>query len=102
MLQQAAPWCPGRKNAQGAPGDGHTSSVKRLDPQARVPRSEDRHTLDELLVAVRTKFPDALVSRSSIHRAGYEELVKGMRKPLPAWSSLSWAKTPTTKPGALF
>lgn len=65
---------------------GRTSSVKRLDPQARKflekLMREDRHTLDELLTAVRTKFPDAQVSRSSIHRhrAGYEELVKGMRE----------------------
>ena len=65
---------------------GRTSSVKRLDPQARKflekLMREDRHTLDELLAAVRTKFPDAQVSRSSIHRhrAGYEELVKGMRE----------------------
>ena len=65
---------------------GRKSTIKRLEPEARKYLEkllrEDRHTLDELLTAVRTKFPDAQVSRSSIHRhrAGYEELVKGMRE----------------------
>lgn len=88
---------------------GRTSSVKRLDPQARTflekLMREDLHTLDELLVAVRTKFPDALVSRSSIHRhrAGYEELVKGMREQQAIASLVvsELGENPDDKAGAL-
>ena len=85
------------------------SSVKRLDPQARKflekLMREDRHTLDELLAAVRTKFPDAQVSRSSIHRhrAGYEELVKGMREQQAIASLVvsELGENPDDKAGAL-
>ena len=88
---------------------GRTSSVKRLDPQARKflekLMREDRHTLDELLTAVRTKFPDAQVSRSSIHRhrAGYEELVKGMREQQAIASLVvsELGENPDDKAGAL-
>ena len=88
---------------------GRTSSVKRLDPQARKFLEklmlEDRHTLDELLAAVRTKFPDAQVSRSSIHRhrAGYEELVKGMREQQAIASLVvsELGENPDDKAGAL-
>ena len=88
---------------------GRTSSVKRLDPQARKLLEklmrEDRHTLDELLTAVRTKFPDAQVSRSSIHRhrAGYEELVKGMREQQAIASLVvsELGENPDDKAGAL-
>ena len=66
---------------------------------------EDRHTLDELLTAVRTKFPDAQVSRSSIHRhrAGYEELVKGMREQQAIASLVvsELGENPDDKAGAL-
>ena len=60
---------------------GRKSTIKRLEPEARKHLEkllrEDRHTLDELLVAMREKFPNAEVSRSAIHRhrQGYEELV---------------------------
>ncbi|MCO5356566.1 phage protein Gp27 family protein [Acidovorax kalamii] len=88
---------------------GRTSSVKRLDPQARKflekLMREDRHTLDELLAAVRNKFPDAQVSRSSIHRhrAGYEELVKGMREQQAIASLVvsELGENPDDKAGAL-
>lgn len=88
---------------------GRTSSVKRLEPQARKflekLMREDRHTLDELLTAVRTKFPDAQVSRSSIHRhrAGYEELVKGMREQQAIASLVvsELGENPDDKAGAL-
>lgn len=88
---------------------GRMSSVKRLDPQARKflekLMREDRHTLDELLTAVRTKFPDAQVSRSSIHRhrAGYEELVKGMREQQAIASLVvsELGENPDDKAGAL-
>ncbi len=88
---------------------GRTSSVKRLDPQARKflekLMREDRHTLDELLAAVRSKFPDAQVSRSSIHRhrAGYEELVKGMREQQAIASLVvsELGENPDDKAGAL-
>jgi hypothetical protein len=88
---------------------GRTSSVKRLDPQARKflekLMREDRHTLDELLTALRTKFPDAQVSRSSIHRhrAGYEELVKGMREQQAIASLVvsELGENPDDKAGAL-
>lgn len=88
---------------------GRTSSVKRLDPQARKflekLMREDRHTLDELLGAVRSKFPDAQVSRSSIHRhrAGYEELVKGMREQQAIASLVvsELGENPDDKAGAL-
>jgi hypothetical protein len=88
---------------------GRTSSVKRLDPQARKflekLMREDRHTLDELLTAVRTKFPDAQVSRSSIHRhrVGYEELVKGMREQQAIASLVvsELGENPDDKAGAL-
>ena len=88
---------------------GRTSSVKRLDPQARKflekLMREDRHTLDELLTAVRMKFPDAQVSRSSIHRhrAGYEELVKGMREQQAIASLVvsELGENPDDKAGAL-
>ncbi|MFX4717569.1 phage protein Gp27 family protein, partial [Acinetobacter baumannii] len=62
-------------------------------------------TLDELLTAVRTKFPDAQVSRSSIHRhrAGYEELVKGMREQQAIASLVvsELGENPDDKAGAL-
>ena len=88
---------------------GRTSSVKRLDPQARKFLEKlmrgDRHTLDELLAAVRNKFPDAQVSRSSIHRhrAGYEELVKGMREQQAIASLVvsELGENPDDKAGAL-
>jgi len=86
-----------------------TSAVKRLDPAARQYLEkllrEDRHTLDELLTAVREKFPDAALSRSALHRhrAGYEELVKSMREQ-QAMASLvvsELGENPDDKAGAL-
>lgn len=65
---------------------GRKSTIKRLEPEARKHLEkllrEDRHTLDELLAAMREKFPAAEVSRSAIHRhrAGFEEMMKGMRE----------------------
>ena len=65
---------------------GRKSSVSRLDPEARKYLEkllrEDRHTLDELLAAMREQFPAAEVSRSAIHRhrVGFEEFMKGMRE----------------------
>ena len=88
---------------------GRKSTIKRLEPEARKHLEkllrEDRHTLDELLVAMREKFPNAEVSRSAIHRhrQGYEELVKGMREQ-QAIASLVVAElgeNPDDKAGAL-
>ncbi|WP_422099105.1 phage protein Gp27 family protein [Variovorax sp.] len=88
---------------------GRKSSVQRLEPAARqfLERllREDRHTLDELLIAVREQFPAAEISRSAIHRhrVGYEELVKGMREQ-QAIASLVVAElgeNPDEKAGAL-
>ena len=65
---------------------GRKSTVKRLEPEARQYLEkllrEDRHTLDELLAAMREQFPAAEVSRSAIHRhrVGFEEFMKGMRE----------------------
>ncbi len=65
---------------------GRKSTIKRLEPEARKYLEkllrEDRHTLDELLAAMREQFPAAEVSRSAIHRhrVGFEEFMKGMRE----------------------
>lgn len=65
---------------------GRKSSVARLDPAARKYLEkllrEDRHTLDELLAALRAKFPTADVSRSGLHRyrASLEEMMGRMRE----------------------
>lgn len=65
---------------------GRKSSVARLDPAARKYLEkllrEDRHTLDELLAALRAKFPAADVSRSGLHRyrASLEEMMGRMRE----------------------
>lgn len=63
------------------------SSVKRLQPAARKYLEqllrEDRHTLDELLAALRERFPsEEPPSRSSLHRykAGFEEMAGRMRE----------------------
>lgn len=88
---------------------GRKSSVKRLDPAARQYLErlirEDRHTLDELLAAMRAKFPAEEVSRSAIHRhrAGYEELVKGMREQQAIASLVvsELGENPDDKAGAL-
>lgn len=65
---------------------GRKSSVARLEPAAskyleKLLR-EDRHTLDELLAALRAKFPAADVSRSGLHRyrASLEEMMGRMRE----------------------
>lgn len=51
---------------------GRKSSISRLEPQARQYLEQlirqGRHTLDELLLAMRAKFPETGVSRSAIHR----------------------------------
>ena len=51
---------------------GRKSSVSRLDPEARKFLEklirDGRHTLDELLDAMRAKYPAADISRSGIHR----------------------------------
>lgn len=88
---------------------GRKSSVKRLEPIARQYLEklmrEDRHTLNELLVELRAKFPDAEVSRSAIHRhrAGFEELVKGMREQQAIASMVvaELGENPDDKAGAL-
>ncbi|MCO5354229.1 phage protein Gp27 family protein [Acidovorax kalamii] len=88
---------------------GRKSSVSRLEPEARKLLEkllrEDRHTLDELLAAMREQFPDAEVSRSGIHRyrAGYEELVKGMREQQAIASLVvsELGENPDDKAGAL-
>lgn len=88
---------------------GRQSSVKKLEPAARqfLERllREDRHTLDELLAAMREKFPSAEVSRSAIHRhrTGYEELVKGMREQQAIASLVvsELGENPDEKAGAL-
>ena len=53
---------------------GRKSTIKRLEPEARKYLEkllrEDRHTLDELLVAMREKFPNAEVSRSAVPSDG--------------------------------
>ena len=65
---------------------GRKSSVSRLDPEARKYLEklirDDRHTLDELLDAMRAKYPAADISRSGIHRyrVGVEEMVGRMRE----------------------
>lgn len=65
---------------------GRKSSVSRLDPEARKYLEklirDGRHTLDELLDAMRTKYPAADISRSGIHRyrVGVEEMVGRMRE----------------------
>lgn len=65
---------------------GRKSSVARLEPAARKYLEkllrEDRHTLDELLAALRAKFPAADVSRSGLHRyrASLEEMMGRMRE----------------------
>lgn len=65
---------------------GRKSSVARLEPAARKYLEkllrEDRHTLDELLAALRAKFPTADVSRSGLHRyrASLEEMMGRMRE----------------------
>lgn len=64
---------------------GKKSTVTRMDPEARryLERllREDRHTLDELKAALETKFPSAVVSRTSLHRyrAGFAEMTGRMR-----------------------
>lgn len=88
---------------------GRKSSISRLEPEARKYLEkllrEDRHTLDELLAAVRKKFPGVEVSRSAIHRhrAGYEELVKGMREQQAIASLVvsELGENPDDKAGAL-
>lgn len=64
---------------------GRKSSVSRLDPDARKYLEQlirqDRHTLDELLAAMREKFPAADVSRSGIYRfqVPFREMMDRMR-----------------------
>lgn len=65
---------------------GRKSSVSRLDPEARKFLEklirDDRHTLDELLDAMRAKYPAADISRSGIHRyrVGFDEMMGRMRE----------------------
>lgn len=65
---------------------GRKSSVSRLEPEARKYLEkllrEDSLTLDELLKAMRDKFPAEQISRSGIYRyqAGFAELVGRMRE----------------------
>lgn len=65
---------------------GAPSRIRRLPPEQRafVERllREDRHTLDEMLAAIRARFPDAGVSRSGLHRykTSVEELAGRMRE----------------------
>lgn len=88
---------------------GRKSTIKRLEPEARKHLEkllrEDRHTLDELIVAMRERFPNAEVSRSAIHRhrQGYEELVKGMREQQAIASLVvsELGENPDDKAGAL-
>lgn len=65
---------------------GRKSSVSRLDPEARKFLEklirDGRHTLDELLDAMRAKYPAADISRSGIHRyrVGFDEMMGRMRE----------------------
>lgn len=65
---------------------GAPNRIRRLPSEQRafVERllREDRHTLDEMLAAIRERFPDATVSRSGLHRykASVEELAGRMRE----------------------
>lgn len=65
---------------------GRKSSVSRLEPDARKYLEkllrEDRLTLDQLLQAMRDKFPSEQISRSGIHRyqTGFSEMVGRMRE----------------------
>lgn len=85
MWLAAEPWCLA-SSALGLDAMGRKSSVSRLEPEARKHLEkllrEDRLTLDQLLQAMRTKFPSEQISRSGIHRyqAGFSELVGRMRE----------------------
>ena len=65
---------------------GRKSSVSRLDPESRKFLEklirDGRHTLDELLDAMRAKYPAADISRSGIHRyrVGFDEMLGRMRE----------------------
>lgn len=62
------------------------STIARLpaDQRAYIEQllREDRHTLTEMISALRSKFPDTDVSRSSLHRygAGFAEMTARMRE----------------------
>lgn len=62
------------------------STIARLPAEQRAfieqLLREDRYTLTEMIVALRDKFPDADVSRSSLHRygAGFAEMTARMRE----------------------
>ena len=65
---------------------GRKSSISRLEPQARQYLEQlirqGRHTLDELLLAMRAKFPETGVSRSAIHRFSvpFKEMLERMHQ----------------------
>lgn len=62
------------------------STIARLPAEQRAYIEqllrEDRHTLTEMISALRSKFPDTDVSRSSLHRygAGFAEMTARMRE----------------------
>ena len=65
---------------------GRKSTISRLEPQARQYLEQlirqGRHTLDELMVAMREKFPEVGVSRSAVHRFSvpFKEMLERMRQ----------------------
>lgn len=65
---------------------GAPNRIRRLPAEQRAfvekLLREDRHTLDEMLAAIRERFPDAAISRSGLHRykASVEELAGRMRE----------------------
>ena len=65
---------------------GRKSTISRLEPQSRQYLEQlirqGRHTLDELMVAMREKFPEVGVSRSAVHRFSvpFKEMLERMRQ----------------------
>ncbi len=65
---------------------GAPSRIRRLPAEQRAfieqLLREDRHTLDDMLAAIRARWPEAQVSRSGLHRykAGVDELAGRMRE----------------------
>ena len=85
------------------------SSVSRLAPEARefLERllTEDRHTLDELMAALRERFPEVEASRSSVYR--YQVSLREMTSKLREFDTMSrvmvaeLGENPDEKAGAL-
>lgn len=73
---------------------GRKSNIDRLEPAAKAHLQklmrDGRHTLNELLAAMREKFPEEELSRSGIQRyqANFQEMVGRMREIETAASAL--------------